>query len=91
MYKDVSKLLGAGYVDYNDDRLVFYPTSGYQGSPDYLAAVSLLCLFYVHASYNVTALTYSMSATSPLIPLIYVCCPAQWFRECSCFKSNRCD
>jgi len=37
IFQDISKLTGTSYADYNKDRIIFYPTSGSSGSPDFIA------------------------------------------------------
>ena len=39
IFRDISKLTGTCYADYNKDHIIFYPTSGRSGSPDFNAVV----------------------------------------------------
>jgi len=39
IFQDISKLTGTCYADYNKDRIIFYPTSGISGSPDFIAVI----------------------------------------------------
>ena len=46
MFKDITKLkasTASSYADYNNDRIIFYPTSGSAGSADFTAAAAATC------------------------------------------------
>lgn len=65
MFKDITKLkasTASSYADYNNDRIIFYPTSGSAGSADFTAAVRLYFYFLIHLLLN--SLFYSGSPSS---------------------------